>query len=214
MESLDIDSEQSELIVSDDDDDAVGEGHFTTNAGEILQSFKDEADRDFSYLLDVLIDSGVHGTDLDIVPDPFRSVEYPVQMNVFDNLEKKYNFLVSWPKSERRHLFDLINLELAEIGTAYRNLHPWMKQTRTFRPIKSRDDLVEKVWQMVVKNRKELTGNLESFLELKWLNWEEEVDMIGMDIQGMLQEDLLEDLVSEFMLEYDQRPFLFTTALN
>ncbi|KAM0953613.1 hypothetical protein DsansV1_C01g0001841 [Dioscorea sansibarensis] len=217
LESLDIDSEQSELIVSDDDDDdaAVRGDHYTTNAGEILQSFKDEADRDFSYLLDVLIDLGIHGTGPDMLSDPFLKVEYPVQLNVFDNLEKKYSFLVSWPKSERRHLFDLINSALAEIGAAYRNLHPWMTQMRAFRPILSRDDLVEKVWQMVVKNRKELTGNLESFLELKWLNLEEEeVDMIGMDIQETLQEDLLEDLISEFMLEYVQRPFLFTTALN
>ncbi|KAJ0979423.1 hypothetical protein J5N97_014897 [Dioscorea zingiberensis] len=198
LESLDIYSEQSEMIASDDDDG--GECHSITNAGEILQTFKDEADRDFSYLLDVLIDSGVHGADRDMLSDPFCKIEYPVRSNVFDDLEKKYSILDSWPKSERKLLFDLINLVLVEIGSPYRNLHPWIEQTRTFPPLWSHDDLVEKVWQMVVKNRKDLTSNLYDFLEPKWLNLEEDFDMIGMNIEGMLQEDLLEDLVTEFIL--------------
>ncbi|KAM0948220.1 hypothetical protein DsansV1_C07g0076001 [Dioscorea sansibarensis] len=197
LETSDAYAEELETNFSDANDEQC---HPLTETVEILLAFEDEDDRDFSYLLDVLSDLGVHEAEWDRLSDAFYMREYPVSSNAFDSLEKKYRSVKSWSRSERKLLFDLINLVLAEIVEQIKNQHSWVKPRRVIGPMCSPDCLVEKVWQMVVKCRKESESNLDKVLELKYLNLVDDVDIVGIEIESMLKDKLLEELVSDLML--------------
>ncbi|KAJ0962280.1 hypothetical protein J5N97_030108 [Dioscorea zingiberensis] len=198
MESSDAYAEESEIDLGDEDD---GRCHPLTETREILLAFKGEDDRDFSYLLDVLNDFGVHGPDWDSLSDPFYMREHPVCPSMFGKLEKKYSIDESWSRSERKRLFDLINLVLVEIVQPFKDLvHPWVKPRRVMVPMCSPDCLVDKVWQMVVKNRKESEGKLDRVLELKWLDLVEDIDLVGIELETTLTNELLEEFISDMML--------------
>lgn len=181
LESADTYTEDMEVLVSSEEDNG-GDSKF----GEILDSFRDDEDRDFSYLLDVLIDSGVHDASEDGL-----LLEYAIGPEVFERLEKKYNMLVSWPKSERKLLFDLIGSILTEVVTPLHNLHSAKPKGQ---PEWAREDLVEKVWQMVVKRRKDFSAKLgEQLLDPRWLDMGD-VDMVGESLERVIVDDLMEEL--------------------
>ncbi|XP_017698157.2 uncharacterized protein LOC103706730 isoform X1 [Phoenix dactylifera] len=199
LESADTYAEEPEvLILSDEDTGACC--HSPLLKGSVLQAFRDDDDRDFSYLLDVLSESGVHGINQDRIFDAFYSPNSPVGPGVFDKLEKKYCVLVLWSRSERKLLFDLINIILVDLVAPCMDLHPWLVSKRC-QPMWNHEGLAEGVWQMVVRQRKELAGNLEEVvLEQRWFSTEEYADMIGREIEKILNEDLLEELVADFSL--------------
>ncbi|VAH95511.1 unnamed protein product [Triticum turgidum subsp. durum] len=75
-----------------------------------LEAFQVEEDRDFSYLLDILISSGmIVSTDWQLLCKSWHSSSFPVGPQVFERLESKYATITSWPKPERRLMFDLAN---------------------------------------------------------------------------------------------------------
>ncbi|VAI01199.1 unnamed protein product [Triticum turgidum subsp. durum] len=75
-----------------------------------LEAFQVEEDRDFSYLLDILISSGmIVSTDWQLLCKSWHSSSFPVAPQVFERLESKYAKMTSWPKPERRLMFDLAN---------------------------------------------------------------------------------------------------------
>jgi hypothetical protein len=53
---------------------------------DILEEFPDEEDRDFSYLLDILIASGIHGTAEDQLYEVCQSLNCPTGYDVFEKL--------------------------------------------------------------------------------------------------------------------------------
>lgn len=197
LESSDPYANELEINFSDAENEQC---HPLTETAEILLAFEDEGDRDFSYLLDVLSDLGVHEAEWDGLSNTFYMREYPVCSNAFDSLEKKYRNVKSWSRSERKLLFDLINLVLSEIVEQIKIQHAWVKPRRLIGPMCSHDCLVEKVWQMVVKYRKESENKLEEVLELKYLNLVEGVDIVGIEIESMLKDELLEELIFDLML--------------
>ncbi|XP_038980943.1 uncharacterized protein LOC103705996 [Phoenix dactylifera] len=201
LESVDAYADGSGLFVSGDVD-ASRDCHSLHQTGDILQEFMDEEERDFSYLLDILIDSGVHAAKQDRLFNSCYSPEHPVGPGMFEKLEQKYNKLATWSRSERKLFFDLINSVLAEILAPCMDLHPWVQSNSKIGPMWGCEGLVEKAWQMSVKQRKELNvGNPEEkVLDFKWFELGDDVDIIGREIERMLKEDLLEELVSEFIL--------------
>ena len=197
LESADTDAEDLELLISSDEDSL--ECHSPIYAGEILEAFRDDEDRDFSYLLDVLIDSRVHHTSANELFNACYMQEYPVSTEVFENLEKKYNVLVSWSRPERKLLFDLISSILVDKINPSIDLQSM--KSRRCHPTWSREGLVEDVWQLVVKQRKELGGKHEDklLLEPRWLDLGGDVDMVGMELERMLIDDLMEELLSQLI---------------
>ncbi|KAG1371646.1 hypothetical protein COCNU_16G007400 [Cocos nucifera] len=199
LESADTYAEEPEVLVLSDEDTGA-RCHSSVLKGSVLKAFRDNDDRDFSYLLDMLVESGVHGVNQDRIFDAFYSPDSPVGPNVFDKLEKKYSVLVLWSRSERKLLFDLINIILVDLVAPCLDLHPWLVSKRC-RPLWNHEDLAEGVWQIVVRQRKELASNQkEVVVEQRWLGTEEDVDTIGREIEKMLNEDLLEELVADFIL--------------
>ncbi|KAG1337935.1 hypothetical protein COCNU_04G002410 [Cocos nucifera] len=202
LESIDAHADGSGLLISGDED-ASGDGHSLEQTTDILQEFRDEEERDFSYLLDILIDSGVHAAKQDKLVNSCYSPEYPVGPGMFEKLEQKYNKLMTWSRSERKLFFDLINSILAELLAPCMDLRPWVQSNGKIGPMWGCEGLVEKAWQMSVKQRKELNigSPEEKVLDFKWFELGDDVDIIGREIERMLKEDLLEELVSEFILE-------------
>ncbi|KAJ6799276.1 uncharacterized protein M6B38_208425 [Iris pallida] len=167
--------------------------------GEILEAFRDDEDRDFSYLLDLLINAGVHDASQDGILFPCKSLEYTVGPEVFEKLEKKYNVLVSWSRSDRKLLFDLIRSILVDVTVPSHN-QPSVKPRGQV--IWAREDLVEKVWQTVVKRRKEPGGKQDAqLLDPRWLDLGDDADIVGKDLERMLVEDLMEELHSQLVSE-------------
>ncbi|ONK67787.1 uncharacterized protein A4U43_C05F3770 [Asparagus officinalis] len=190
-ESTSTNPEDLELLISTDND-IEEECYSPPISGEILEAFIDDDDRDFSYLLDVLISSGIHSTSTNELFNKCTIQESPAGSDLFEKLEKKYGVLVSWPKPERKLLFDLVSYILADIIAPSIDL--CSKKSR------SRANLVEDVWQLVVE-QKELSGTLEEefFLDPMWLKLEEDVNMIGKKLESWLLDKLMEELLSELI---------------
>ncbi|EHA8589373.1 hypothetical protein COCNU_scaffold009479G000010 [Cocos nucifera] len=200
LESANNCAEEPEVLMSDED--TVACCHSPLPKGSMLQAFRDDDDRDFSYLLDMLIES-VHGVNQGGLSDAFYSPDFPLGPGVFDKLEKKYNVLALWSRSERKLLFDLTNSILVDLVAPCMDLQPWLVSKRC-KPMWDREGLVERVWRIVVGKRKEIASNQEELvMEPRWLGTEENVDTIGREIEKMLTEDLLEELVSDFILGWD-----------
>ncbi|RRT72089.1 hypothetical protein B296_00029819 [Ensete ventricosum] len=179
-------------------EDYTVDDHVPRSSGEINHGgFIDDDDRDFAYLLEILVESGIHGVD-----DKFSDACYlhgcPVDQIIFHKLEKKYNGNASWSRSERKLLFDLINRTLAGFITKCMDGNPGVRSRIHLRPWNCQG-LAEGLWQMVVKLRKELDCNQENkVVEPGWLGFRYDVDSIGREIERLLNDELLEELVSEF----------------
>ncbi|WOL16254.1 hypothetical protein Cni_G25041 [Canna indica] len=166
---------------------------------EVQQNFRDDDDRDYAYLLDMLIESGFLGVGNNKLLNGCCFPSYPMDQNVFDQLEKKYNGDPSWSISERKLLFDVINCSLAGLVANHLDEQPWV--TSNIRRLAwDQEGLVETLWQMVVKQRKEMSCNWGNVLVLpEWISLECGIDAIGRGIERMLNNDLLEELAREFI---------------
>lgn len=167
---------------------------------EMLKILKHGGSRDFFYLLDILTVSGIYSSNQNKLFDACYLSDNPVFPDVFDKLEKKYNMVNSWPRSERKLLFDHINSVLAEVLAPCMDLHPWVKM----RSVTScgHDRLVNESWRILVRQQEELAKGRpeDKVLDTMWLYLDDHVDMIGREIEKMLKDDLLNELVSEFIL--------------
>lgn len=167
-----------------------------------LEAFEVEEDRDFSYLLDILISSGmIVATDWQLLCKSWHSSSYPVSPQVFERLESKYAKITSWPKPERRLLFDLANSVLSDVLAPCTNIHPWVSSTRQCRPIWGPEGPVEKVWQMMVRQQEELAVGHpdDKVLDPNWLQAGDDIYTVGNQIAIMLHADLLEEVILEFL---------------
>lgn len=171
---------------------------------DIKLEFTCEEERDFSYVLDMLIDSGFHG-----VVDQKRLLRIcydrhsPVGPMVFSNLEKKYRKIGGWSVSERKLLFDLVNSILAEILAPCMELRPWSKADRQLGPMWGQEGLVEKLWQIVEREKELLPKGdpLWKAFDLKWIKLGDQIDLIAREVERSIKDELLDELVSEFLLD-------------
>lgn len=185
--------DEPEVSTSIDD-----EGH---SAYQSLEAFQVEEDRDFSYLLDILICSGIIVADWQLICKSWYSPGCPVGPHVFDRLERKYNKIAKWAKPERRLLFDLINSVLSEVLAPCLDVHPWVQPTRHCAPLWGPEGPVEKVWQTIVRQREDsVTGHPdEMVLDTKWLEAGDDIIMVGKQIARMLHCDLFEEVIVDLL---------------
>ncbi|XP_072997401.1 uncharacterized protein [Typha latifolia] len=192
--------QSAEDLTSDED---AGENETLQLVANILEAFRDEDDRDFSYLLDILIYSGVHGANQGRLYTACHSRDCPADPNVFEKLERKYEKLTTWSRSDRKLLFDLMNSVLSDIFAPCMDLHPWVTYNGKIGPMWGPEGLVERAWQMLVRQREEFKiGNPEEkVFHVKWLDLGDGINRLGREIERMLKDDLLDEVVSEFLLE-------------
>ena len=123
-------------------EDGTGECNSPPEKGDMLRTYRNEEDRDYSYLLDILIDLGVHDAHQDSRLNIICSPRHPGDQDTFENLEKKYGVLVEWSKSERKLLSDLVSSILAETPSLCMDQKPWLKPKRELSPVCDSDGLV------------------------------------------------------------------------
>uniref|UniRef100_A0A0D3FGY6 DUF4378 domain-containing protein n=1 Tax=Oryza barthii TaxID=65489 RepID=A0A0D3FGY6_9ORYZ len=195
MEATDS-ADDTELISSDDE--------LTTESQplpdkEISPTFRDEEERDFSYVLDMLIVLGINTANRDQLLDMCYLSECPAGSDVFDVLENKYNSLILWPSLERKLLFDLTNDVIADIITSVMQHSSkglsWSCSSRL-----DQEGFVEVVWQRVVELRQEMEYAHEGlFMDLGWVGSEDGIDLVASEVGKMVHEDLLQETISEFL---------------
>ena len=149
--------------------------------------FKNEEDRDFSYVQDML-------ASVCDLPDHLE--DWQVSSDVFLCLENKYNKLVLWSKSDRKLLFDLVNSILADMTIPDNGLHA--KIMMKCWPEIDHGQLAENVWQMVQKRSNNGHFFLEDVQPLP-LDHRSEVELAGMNIARMIHDDIIRDCIIEFM---------------
>ncbi|KAK2979792.1 hypothetical protein RJ640_012976 [Escallonia rubra] len=195
-EAEDTESEELSMAVSSDEESGEGSVEFLKENEKFLRLFRAEEGREFSYLVDVLDEAGFHE---DLSFERWHSLQCPVSSSVFEELEKKYGEQMSWMKSERRLLFDRINLGLVEI------LQPCVQTNSSAKPLQKRigtafkrDVIEEGIWTLLVSQGKEVNKNLseKAFGEdAKWLELGADVDIIAKEVENFLFEELVAELV-------------------
>ena len=196
-------SEGSGMVVSSDDDDAGAGEEFLENweVNEYLtRLFGVEESRDFSYLVDVLIEAGFHSRNQDIGFDGWHSPEIPISPSAFETLEKKYGEQISWKRSARRLLFDRINSGLMEILQPCLGEPMWAKPvTRRLNYRQNLEEIEEELYLLLVSLEKEarkdssekVLGNDDGWLFLGF-----DVEVIGREIENLLIDELAAEIVS------------------
>ncbi|XP_022744441.1 uncharacterized protein LOC111295275 isoform X2 [Durio zibethinus] len=182
------------LLSSDDEGDEVSVG-FAEDKGIP----KTEENWESVYIVDVLVDSGIDGADLDAFLAACHSPECPVNPLVFEELEKKYCNLNSWSRAERRLMFDRINSKLLEIYQQYMDQHPWVKSARKLTPQWSMRELEDSLRKSLVSQNKKLqmdAGEMVLAGECQWLDLREDIDVIGREIERLLVDELAAEIVS------------------
>lgn len=154
---------------------------------EQLMKFKDEEDRDFTYVQDIL------GTACDF---PVYPEDWQVSSNVLLWLENKYSKLLLWSKSDRKLLFDLVNSILVDMTAPGSSLHS--KIMMKCWPEMDRRMLAENVWQTVLMRRSHQHFSLDS-VEALPLDHHSELEAIGTEIIEMIHDDILEEYVAEII---------------
>ncbi|KAK8950084.1 hypothetical protein KSP40_PGU003349 [Platanthera guangdongensis] len=165
---------------------------------EILMLLKHGGGRDLLYLLDILTVSGIYASTQNKFFDACYLSDSPVFPDVFEKLEKKYNTVTLWSRSERKLLFDHINSVLAKVLAPCMDLHPWVELKSNI--FCGHGRLVNESWRVLIRRQKELSkGKPEDMvLDSRWLYLDDHVDMIGREIEIMVKDDLLDELISEF----------------
>ncbi|PAN44291.1 hypothetical protein PAHAL_9G032400 [Panicum hallii] len=170
---------------------------------DILGDFEDEEERDFSYLLDILIASGIHGTAEDQLYKVCQSLDCPAGYDVFEKLENKFTKVVNWSRSERKLLFDMVNTVLSQILAPCLSMQPWVNTARNLAPLWGSEGLLEKVLQVLAQRQEELspsdTKPEKKGFDQKWLDLADCIDRAGRDIEKMIKDDLLDELVLELL---------------
>ncbi|XVF08030.1 hypothetical protein REPUB_Repub06bG0190200 [Reevesia pubescens] len=182
------------LLSSDDDGDEVSV-RFPEDKGIP----RTEENWESVYIVDVLVDSGIDGANLDTFLAALHSPECPVNPLVFEELEKKYCNLNSWSRAERRLMFDRINSKLLEIYQQYMDQLPWVKSPRTIVPKWNIGKLEDSLRRSLVNQNKKLhidAGEMVLAGECQWLDLREDIDVIGMEIERLLVDELVADVVA------------------
>jgi hypothetical protein len=170
---------------------------------DILEEFGDEEERDFSYLLDLLISSGIHGVKEDELYKVCQSLNCPAGYDVFDKLEKKYIKVPQWSRSDRKLTFDMVNTILSEILAPCLDMHPWVNSTRNMAPVWGSEGLLEKLLLRLTQRREALALILpkpeKQAFNQTWPDLADYIDRAGREVEKMIKDDLLEELVLDLM---------------
>ncbi|KAK3147624.1 hypothetical protein QOZ80_3BG0284770 [Eleusine coracana subsp. coracana] len=194
-ETTDI-GEGTELFILSDDETACQ----PPSEMKISHAFRDEEERDFSYVLDMLTDLGIHAADQDELLDNCYIVECYTGPDLYDKLENKYRSLILWPQHERKLLFDITKNVLVDIITSLMQCGS-KGMLRRWLPGWDQEEFAEMVWQRVVQLRQEMEFNQDWLsLDVEWVGSEDGVYLIGSDIGSELQEDLIEEIIADFLV--------------
>ncbi|PNX84898.1 DNA repair rad51-like protein, partial [Trifolium pratense] len=180
------------LISSDEDGGEAAVGMLEGNA-----LWRTEDSWESSYIIDVLSESAIIEARTDNVLEVWHSLESPVSLSVFEELEEKYNDRTTCSKSERRLLFDRINSGIVKIHEQSTNPQPWMVNAALSFGSKRINGLQDGLFQMLGSQGKvedDVLGKL-LIVESQWLKLRDDIDVIGREVERLILDDLVAEIV-------------------
>ncbi|KAI4351133.1 hypothetical protein L6164_005516 [Bauhinia variegata] len=193
------DNEGHDLDVSSDEDPEEGSIGSFKRKQDLSGFFRVEETRDFSYVVEVLTEAGVSNRSLHTDFSTWHSPECPISPSVFEILEKKFGEQPLWKRSDRKLLFDCINLGLLEI------LNPCMCIPMLGKPMlrrliaePSQDMIEEELWALLVAQEKEAKKESADKMlvgGIRWVELSEEIEAIVRDIVKFLIDEFAEEIV-------------------
>lgn len=177
------------MLVSSDEEDTDQEESSTITDEAMITHELGEEDWKSLYLVDLLANSNFSGSDHSIV----MATTTPVDPSLFEDLEKKYSSVKTSTRLERKLLFDQISREVLYMLKQFSDPHPWVKSTRVC-PKWDANKIQETLQELVTrKDEKPSKDNVEE--ELQWLSLEDDIEIIGREIEEMLTDELIAELV-------------------
>ncbi|XP_071707425.1 uncharacterized protein [Rutidosis leptorrhynchoides] len=183
-----------EMVTSSDDERSC--------SGQSIKSilpFDPNESRDYSYLVDVLDESGFKDGDLEIHLERWHSSDIMAGPSVFETLEKKYGKLDLWHRSERRLLFDRINAGMIEILRPQVDIRVCSKTLRKKMINMLRRDAIEEELLTFLLGQEKGVGDGVSEKAVGrglWFDPVEELDSLVREIEIFLLDQLAAELVS------------------
>ncbi|KAJ0255299.1 hypothetical protein HA466_0100770 [Hirschfeldia incana] len=179
---------EGSMLVSSDEDTEQEESSAITDETVISKEDREE-DWKSLYLTDLLANSKLSDSYHNTV------METPVDPSLFQDLEKKYSSVKTSTRLERKFLFDQISRELMQMIKQFSDPHPWVEPKRVCQKWD-----VNKIHQTLrdLVTRKEEKQPSKDDVEtrgLQWLSLEDEIEIIGRDIEEMLTYELIAELV-------------------
>ncbi|KHN09443.1 hypothetical protein glysoja_016542, partial [Glycine soja] len=151
-----------------------------------------------SYTIDVLYESGIDRAQPDAFLEVGDSREYPVSLSVFDELEKRYSDWTNCSRSERRLLFDRINLGIISIYEQFTSVQPWVSSTTSLNLCSKliKNGLQDCLNMMLGSQGKAKYTAMGKVLvsELQWLSLRDDIDGIGREVESLLLDDLVAEI--------------------
>ncbi|XP_022935673.1 uncharacterized protein LOC111442460 [Cucurbita moschata] len=188
-------SEESQHISSDEDG---GEG--SIGFPEEKFACKAEERWEFSYLNDVLQNSAFKDTDPKMFIAMWHSLDCPVDPFIFEELEKKYAVRSSQSRSERKLLFDQINLGILDIYQKFTDPYPWIRPPTI--QVGFNEGLCNNLCKFLGKQVKKVDETIvEEVLgrTAQWLVLGYDVDVIGKEIERVMVDELIAEVVDMYL---------------
>ncbi|KAI3721307.1 hypothetical protein L2E82_32316 [Cichorium intybus] len=183
-----------EMVTSSDDERSC--------SGQTLRSttpFGVKESRDFSYLVDVLDESGFPDSNVEINFEKWHSSECMASESIFETLEKKYGKQELWHKSERKLLFDRINSGMIEIVRPRIDIrvcpNPLQRKVRNM----SRRDVIEEELSVILLGQEKGIDDGVSEKAVgrdPWFDPADELDSLVTEIEIFLFDELTAELVN------------------
>ncbi|XP_020553381.1 uncharacterized protein LOC105174401 isoform X1 [Sesamum indicum] len=155
---------------------------------------------EISYALDVLIESGLEESELNMLRTTWHSPHCPLDPKLFDNLEKKYSDDTSGLRSERRLLFERINSAILEIFQEHVDMCPWVRPKLAGLNLEwekdgggVRDAALEKLISQELSNDDISERVVDR--EMWWSDGKGEIEVIGNEIEKLLIDDMITEVV-------------------
>ncbi|XP_019452116.1 PREDICTED: uncharacterized protein LOC109354222 isoform X2 [Lupinus angustifolius] len=199
-DSSEVDDEGFGLNISSDEDCGDESIGGFKEKQDLVGLFRAEESRDFSYVVEVLTEAGNSNRSLFTDFSTWHTAECPISPSVFENLEKKFGGQQFWKRSERRLLFDRINLGLFEILQPCSYIPKWEKPvSRRLNPEPTHDMIEEEMWGLLVAQEKEASKESADKMldgEIRWTELRDDIEVIVKEIVTLLIEELADEIVS------------------
>jgi len=199
-DSSEVDDEECGLNVSSDEDCENEHMHNSQEKKDIAGLFRAEESRDFSYVVEVLTEGGIFNRSLFRDSSTWHSSQCPISPSVFEILEKKFGEQQLWRRSERKLLFDRINLGLLQILQPYLYIPMWEKSTsRRLNAEPSQNMIEDEMWGLLVAQENKASNELADDTlqgKIRWIELAQDVEDIVTEIVDLLTEELAMEIVT------------------
>ncbi|BAT83086.1 hypothetical protein LR48_Vigan03g011900 [Vigna angularis] len=198
-DSSEVDDEECGLNVSSDEDCENEYAHNSQEKKEIAGLVRAEESRDFSYAVEVLTEASIFNRNLFTDFSTWHSSQCPISPSVFENLEKKFGQQQFWSRSERKLLFDRINIGLIQILEPCLFVPMWEKSTSRRLNVELNQNIIEdEMWGLLVVQEKKASNEYADHTlegKIRWTELVEDVEDIVTEIVNLVTEELANEIV-------------------